>query len=118
VPPPSRAGQGLRTASVLLPAARFVGRNENKQLLSLLAQLAALSDAVTRLRENQNRAAQAAAARRAAEQLRLTSAQRACALGGSTGATATEIPRAGQSFDVGPGPAAPAGNDIRRGPRR
>ena len=70
VPARSSAGQGLRTASVLLSAARFVGRNENPQLLALLAQLASLTDAVTRLRENQQRAAQAAAARRASEQLR------------------------------------------------
>lgn len=77
LPAPSRAGQGLRAASVLLASARFVGRNENKQLLALLAQLAALSDAVMRLRKNQDRAAQAAVARRAAEQLRLTAAQRA-----------------------------------------
>ena len=76
VPAPSSAGQGLRTAAVLLTAARFVGRNENQQLLALLAQLAALTDAVTRLRENQDRAAQATAARRAAEQLRLTGGRR------------------------------------------
>jgi hypothetical protein len=54
VPEPSSAGQGLRTAAVLLTAARFVGRNENQQLLALLA---ALTDAITRLRENQDRAA-------------------------------------------------------------
>ncbi len=77
VPPPSPAGQGLRRASVLLTSARFVGRSETRQLLALLAQLAGLSDVVTRLRETQDRAAQAAAARRTAEQLRLTTAQRA-----------------------------------------
>ena len=54
VPEPSSAGHGLRTAAVLLTAARFVGRTENQQLLALLAQLAALTDAVTRLRENQD----------------------------------------------------------------
>ena len=47
VPAPSSAGQGLRTAAVLLTAARFVGRGENQQLLSLLAQLAALTDAAS-----------------------------------------------------------------------
>ena len=52
-----------------MTAARFVGRGEHKQLFTLLAQLGALADAVTRLRENQHRAAQAAAARSAAEQL-------------------------------------------------
>ena len=57
--------------------------DQNTQLLARLAQLAALTDAVTRLRENQDRAAQAAAARRAAEQLRLTAAQRATAAPGA-----------------------------------
>ena len=63
VPPPSQAGQGLRAAAVAMTAARFVGRGEHQQLFALLAQLGALADAVTRLRENQHRAAQAAAAR-------------------------------------------------------
>ncbi len=120
VPAPSQAGQGLRAASVLLASARFVGRGENTQLLALLAQLAALSDAVTRLRENQDRAAQAAAARSAAEQLRLTSAQRTSLQPGAPAATATRTRPSGLSFDVGrahPGPPqGPAGP--HRGPRR
>ena len=66
-----------------MTAARFVGRGEHKQLFTLLAQLGALADAVTRLRENQHRAAQAAAARSAAEQLRrLAPVQRISADGG------------------------------------
>jgi len=115
LPAPSQAGQGLRAASVLLASARFVGRGENTQLLALLAQLAALSDAVTRLRETQDRAAQAAAARGAAEQLRLSAAQRTTPRGGAPAATATatRTRRAGMSFDVGrprPGPTqGPAG---------
>ncbi|MGI9089853.1 MAG: hypothetical protein ACR2GG_01980, partial [Gemmatimonadaceae bacterium] len=118
VPPPSRAGQGLRAASVLLTSARFVGRNENKQLFALLAQLAALTDAVTRLRESQDRSAQAAAARRAAEGLRLTSAQQVSAQAGAPTATATQARPTRLSFDrdrlrPGPGPDSP-----RRGPRR
>ncbi len=108
VPTPSQAGQGLRAASVLLTSARFVGRNENKQLLALLAQLAVLIDAVTRLREGQDRSAQAAAARRAAEGLRLTSAQQVSAQAGAPTATATQARPTGLSFDrdrPGPGPA-------------
>ena len=82
VPPPSQAGQGLRAAAVAMTAARFFGRPEHRQLLALVAQLGALADAVTRLRENQHRAAQAAAARSAAEQLhRLAPAQRISADG-------------------------------------
>ena len=69
MPAPSAAGQGLRAAAVAMTAARFFGRPEHRQLFALVAQLGALADAVTRLRENQDRAAQAAAARSAAEQL-------------------------------------------------
>jgi hypothetical protein len=77
VPPPSQAGQGLRAAAGAMTAARLVGPSEHKQLLALLAQLGALADAVARLRENQQRATQAAAARSAAEQLhRLAPVQR------------------------------------------
>ena len=116
-PPRSNAGQGLRAASVLLAAARFVGRNETKQLFALLAQLAALTDAVTRLRENQHRAAQAAAARRAAEQLRLTSAQRAGAQSGP--AAASRLRQPGVPYDVGRSRPAPAqGPAHRPGPSR
>ncbi len=115
-PPRSTAGQGLRAASVLLAATRFVGRNETQQLLALLAQLAALTDAVTRLRENQDRAAQAAAARRAAEGLRLTSAQRAGAQPGPP--AATQLRQPGIPVDVGRSRPAAQGPAHRRGPRR
>ncbi len=117
VPAPSQAGQGLRAASVLLASARFVGRHENKQLLALLAQLAALSDAVTRLRENQDRAAQAAAARSSAEQLRLTSAQRASLQAGSPAATTTRTRQPGVSFDAGRPRPGPDGGTRRPAPR-
>lgn len=69
VPAPSQAGQGLRAASGLLLAARFVQSAEASRLLALLAQVAALADSVTRMREAQGRVAQAAAARRASEAL-------------------------------------------------
>ncbi len=121
LPAPSQAGQGLRAASVLLASARFVGRGENTQLLALLAQLAALSDAVPRLRETQDRAAQAAAARSAAEQLRLSAAQRTSVGAGPPAATATRTRRAGVSFDVGrprPGPTQGGPAGLHRGRRR
>jgi hypothetical protein len=46
------------------------GRDETAQVLALVAELAALSDAVAHLHDVQDRAAQAAAARQAAEHLR------------------------------------------------
>lgn len=69
-PPPSAAGAGLRAAGGLLMASRVVTSADTKALLALLAQLAALSDSLTRMREQQQRAVQAAAARDAARQLR------------------------------------------------
>jgi hypothetical protein len=74
-PQPTAAGHGLRAAGRLLLAAHVAKPSETRQLLALLAQLAALADAVTRLRETQQRAAHAAAARRAAEQLRAVEAR-------------------------------------------
>jgi hypothetical protein len=65
-----------RAQNPALPLAAHVAKpSETKQLLAILAQLAALADAVTRLREPQQRAAQAAAARQAAEQLRAVAAR-------------------------------------------
>ena len=69
-PPSSTAGTGLRAAGRLLLAARVVKPAETRQLLALLAQLIVLTEAVGRLREAQQRAAQASAARVAVEQLR------------------------------------------------
>jgi len=70
VPPPTAAGNGLRAAGRLLLSAHVALPSETKQLLALMAQLSALTDAVTRLREGQDRAGQARAARQAAEALR------------------------------------------------
>ena len=121
VPQASGAGKGLRAASVLLASARFVGRNETKQLLALLAQLAALSDAVTRLRESQDRAVQAAAARRAAEGVRVTSAQRTSVHPGSSATTAprTRRPEVADDEDDRRRQRPPQGppHGPRRGPR-
>jgi hypothetical protein len=117
-PHPGAVERRLRAA--LLTAARFVGRSENQQLLALLAQLAALTDAVTRLRESQKRAAQAAAARHAAEQLHLIGAQHASAHAGPPVTTTTQVRRSQVSVDPGqtrPGPTpGPPGSN--RGLRR
>ncbi len=75
VPPPSAAGTGLRTAGRLLLSAQVAQPSETRQLLALMAQLSALTDAVTRLREAQDRAGQACAARQAAEALRAVTAR-------------------------------------------
>src|SRR5664280_1668477 len=125
VPPPSQAGQGLRAAAVAMTAARFFGRPEHKQLLALVAQLGALADAVTRLRENQDRAAQAAAARSAAEQLhRLALAPRTPTEDGRAREPVSALAQARAAADAlseasrrrgGPTPPPPG---VRRGQRR
>jgi hypothetical protein len=124
VPPPSQAGHGLRAAAVAMTAARFFGRPEHRQLFALVAQLGALADAVTRLRENQGRAAQAAAARGAAEQLhRLAPAQRTPAGDGRAQQPVSALAQARTAVDVltdesrrrgGPAPPAPAAHRGRR----
>lgn len=75
LPEPSPAGTGVRAASGLLAAARLVRRPETAQMLALLAQLAVLTEAVGRMRTEQDRAVQAAAAR-AAEQIRTEQTRR------------------------------------------
>lgn len=75
IPEPTSAGSGLRVAARLLLSAQVAQRSETKQLLALMAQLSALTDSVTRLREAQLRAGQARAARQAAEQLRAVTAR-------------------------------------------
>ena len=74
VPAPTAAGTGLRAAGRLLLSAQVALPSETRQLLALMAQLSALTDAVTRLREAQDRAGQARAARHAAQALRAVTA--------------------------------------------
>ncbi len=97
VPPPTPAGQGLRAASGLLQAARFVQTDESQQMLALLRQLVGLAEAVSAMRSAQGRGQQAGAAQLAGQELhtiaaapiqdanapgRAVSAARAAAAGG------------------------------------
>ena len=66
---PTPAGRRLRSATTALSALGVALPSELRQLQALASQLASLADAVARLRETQAQAAQAAGARRAAEQL-------------------------------------------------
>jgi hypothetical protein len=69
IPRPTRAGNNLRRTARLLSAAAFVSDDHTLAQVALIARLAALAVAVADLREAQQHAARAAAARRAAEQL-------------------------------------------------
>jgi hypothetical protein len=109
-PPPTDAGHGLRNASTMLPALRAVSHGETRQLLALMAELARLMDAVAALRHTQQRAAQAAAARAAAEQLREALVARAVTYGGAA-AVARQAPPA---TIHGTSPKRPAPGAARR----
>lgn len=62
-------GDGLRSMARLLVATRHGQRGDSARSLHLVQQLMALADAVAHLRDVQGRAAQAAAARQAADRL-------------------------------------------------
>ena len=67
--PATVRSRSARSAAGALLSARLVKGTETRQLLALLARLTALSESLARLRDTQGRAAQALAARRAAEHL-------------------------------------------------
>ncbi len=69
IPRCTPAGSNLRRAARLLSATAFVCHDRTLAQIALVARLAALADAVAELRQSQQHAAQAAAARYAAEQL-------------------------------------------------
>jgi hypothetical protein len=69
IPAPSPAGAGLRQAARLIGACAYLARDPARTWLVLIARLAALAEAVAELRDVQQRAAQAAAARTAARHL-------------------------------------------------
>jgi hypothetical protein len=69
VPAATPASRALRTAARGMRTAGIAKHRDSRQLLQLMAQLAGLAEAVARLRESQQQAARASAARQAAEQL-------------------------------------------------
>jgi hypothetical protein len=90
--PPTPHSRSVRTAAGALAGARLVKQAETRQLLSLLAQLTALSESLARLRETQGRAAQALAARRAAERLAGEHLRRAAAARATVSSSARQGP--------------------------
>jgi hypothetical protein len=98
--PGTSHSRSTRTAAGALLRAGIVKRAETRQLLSLLAQLTALSESLARLREVQGRAAQARAARHAAEHLSNIRQRRAAA-------ASAAMPRAVSSAVAGAATQAP-----------
>lgn len=69
IPHPTPAGVGLRQAARMLSASALVSHDRTYAQAALVVRLAALADAVSELRDAQRHAAQATAARHAAERL-------------------------------------------------
>jgi hypothetical protein len=69
IPRPARAGQNLRRAARLMSSFAFASGDRSLGQVTLILRLATLTEAVAVLRQAQQRAAQAASALRAAEQL-------------------------------------------------
>jgi hypothetical protein len=73
IPPPTPAGNRLRQAARLICAYGYLTHDKSYASLTLIIQLAALAEAIARLRQTQQRAHQAQAALRAATGLRQAS---------------------------------------------
>ncbi len=84
--PPTPHSRKVRSAAGGLLSMRAVQGAESRQLLALLSQMASMTDSLSQLRETQGRAAQAHAARQAAEQLNVECTRR------TTAATAAVAP--------------------------
>jgi hypothetical protein len=115
MPRPTPAGNSLRQAARLLSRAALV--NPTAAQADLIVRLAALAEAVIELRQAQQHAAQAAAARRAAEHLRGEGRR----LGRRTEARATRSARlAAEGFPAPPwaAPCAPGWHPTAPSPRR
>jgi hypothetical protein len=83
VPPATPTSRSLRAAARGLLSAGVVKRQDTRQLLKLMIQLAALAEAVARMREAEQQAACARLARLAAEQLLSQVVRTASPVGGA-----------------------------------
>jgi hypothetical protein len=107
IPPPTRAGTGLRHAARSISAYAYVSGDTTLSPVTLLLRMTSLAEAVAGLRETQQRAHQAASALAAARQLSIAAGT------GSAGAEPAPPARsrAAASFPQPPGPlpASPPG---------
>jgi len=102
-PAPGPAGDGLRQAARLIAALAPPRGDLITLTLRLVVEIAALADAIAELRQAQQRAAQAASARQAAQRLHACCPPSAPGPGGPRVRTAADLARLG--FPAGPGPA-------------
>jgi hypothetical protein len=122
--PATEWSRSTRSAAGALLSARLVKRSETRQLLALLDRLTALSESLARLRVTQGRAAQALAARRAAEQLtteqhrrsHAASAAVSSAVSNAVPSAATSTTKQAQPSVQLPPPYRPTSGPANRGP--
>ena len=107
IPPPSPAGNRLRQAARLLSAFASLTGDRSMAPIMLITRLAALAEAVAELRDAQQHAAQAAAARVAAEQLHAAKYPASPAQPRPAQRASTAAQLAGLSFPPSPRPATP-----------
>ena len=103
LPAPTPAGDRLRRAARLLSAYGYITSDPSFRPIVLITRLAALVEAVALLRQAQERAAQAASARSAAERLHAAGQAYAAQLG-SGGSQRVRAALAGAGFPVLRGP--------------
>jgi hypothetical protein len=94
IPAPTPVGRQLRQAARIISAYAYLTHDRTFAPLVLIIRLAALAEAIAELRQTQQRAAQAAAALRAARHLDAISRQTAPAPPGSAAEPAPEKPQA------------------------
>jgi hypothetical protein len=98
IPPPTPAGNQLRQAARLLSAFAYLTGDQSLSPIVFITRLAALAEAVAELRESQQHAAQAAAARVAAERLYTATRPEPAAPPGSAARASTAAQLAALSF--------------------
>jgi len=106
IPRPTPVGNSLRHTARLLSAAAF-GNDPVSAQITLITRLAALVEAIAELRVAQRHAAQAAAARRAAEHLHAASAGYAPPVSNTRTKARTAAERVRLDFPMPPGPLSP-----------
>ena len=116
IPRPTPAGNNLRRAARLLAASAAVSGGRTLALVTLITRLASLAEAVAELREVQQRTAQAASARRAAERLR--AARATYAPGMPTARVRTDTPAERSQLEFPCPPSSPPRDPAAPGPRR
>jgi hypothetical protein len=108
VPAPTSAGDSLRRAARLLSAYGYLASDPSFRPIVLVTRLAALAEAIVALRQNQERAAQAAGALNAAERLHAAEKFYAGTAAGDRIRSQTAAALAGAGFPASPHPI-PAG---------